>query len=161
MIALSLLVFSGCGIRVQPKYENTSFYYYSDATEYNSEYGPFALEYRRIDITPENIVSAIDLYLQGPLEDSFTSPFPDGVTVVDFNLSDRTVNITLSRHFARLTGIDLTVACSCLTLTLTELLDADRVVISALDTQLDGKASISMERNNIILWDSADEEASD
>lgn len=154
LIALILLILSGCNTQQKTEYKNASFFYCIDTVEYDTQSSIFAAEERMVNIDPNNIIPVINLYLNGPLDDHFTSAFVPGVSVADLTIEGQTANIILSSTFARLSGIDLTVACSCLTLTLAELLGTERVVISADGLQLDGKESITMHVNDIIFWDS-------
>lgn len=95
----------------------------------------------------------LEIYLLGPLDRDFRSPFPVGTALIDFDLEDSAATVLLSDHFGTLSGIDLTLACSCLTLTVMDLTGADTVTIMAEDALLDGKESVTIDRSNLFLTD--------
>lgn len=95
----------------------------------------------------------LEIYLLGPLDREFRSPFPVGTALKGFTLEDGVATVLLSDHFGTLSGIDLTLACGCLTLTVMDLTGADTVTIMTKDTLLDGKESITMDRSNLFLTD--------
>ncbi len=95
----------------------------------------------------------LDIYLLGPLDRDFRSPYPVGTSLKGFTWEDGAATVLLSDHFGSLSGIDLTLACGCLTLTVMDLTGADTVTITAEDTLLDGKESVTMDRGNLFLTD--------
>lgn len=95
----------------------------------------------------------LDIYLLGPLDANCRTPYPVGTFLEEFTLENGIAHITLSDNFGSLTGIDLTLACGCLTLTVMDLTGADTVIIRAEGTMLDGRESVTMDRSSIILTD--------
>lgn len=98
-------------------------------------------------------VYLLELYLLGPLDRDYRSPYPVGTYLEEFSVENGAVSITLSDNFGELTGIDLTLACGCLTMTVMDLVEAESVTIRAEDTLLDGKEFITMDRSNMLLVD--------
>ena len=80
-------------------------------------------------------------------------PFPDNLQVITVSPTESGTELTLSSDFATLEGIDLTLACACITMTLCEYLQINSVTISAQGTQLAGKASITIHKDSLLLWD--------
>lgn len=115
-------------------------------------------EIREGDGHQEDFTFLLDIYLLGPLESTCRSPFPVGTRLEEFTLENGAASIVLSDDFGELTGIDLTLACGCLTMTVMDLTGAETVTILTEDTLLDGKESITMDRSNIILIDEANPE---
>ena len=66
-----------------------------------------------------------------------------------------TVYVTLSPEITLLTGVDLTMACGCLTLTILSLTEAQQVQIRSVSGLLDGQRSITMDKNTLLLLDGA------
>ena len=64
--------------------------------------------------------------------------------------------IVLSDFFSALTGMDLTLACACLTLTACELTGAKGITVSTETTLLDGNRSVSMTVEEVLLLDICD-----
>lgn len=68
---------------------------------------------------------------QGPTTQDLTSPFPDGVRLLSWELLDEgCLHLDLSEQYGSLTGIELTVADACLTLTLCQVADVDSVYVT-------------------------------
>ena len=101
----------------------------------------------------DDLVYLIDLYFSGPQSDALSLPFPKGCTVVSITTKNDAITITVSDHFAKLTGMDLSVACTCLAKTLAGLSGADTVIIQTRTQLLDGKKSITIRDGVPILSD--------
>ena len=114
-----------------------------------------ASELREGDGYQNDLTHLIEIYLLGPLDPNFRSPFPVGTALKAFTVSGTQAFVVLSRHFANYNGMELSLACACLTLTVMELTGAESVTISVDGFQLDGNASITMDRSNMILTDTA------
>lgn len=95
----------------------------------------------------------INQYLNGPVDFQYASPFPAGTALVDLIPEESAIHVVLSDDFAELKGMKLTLACSCLTMTVLELTGAEAVVIYTESEQLDGKDQITMDRESLILFD--------
>ncbi len=95
----------------------------------------------------------LSLYFRGPTDAALVSPCPAGTKLVGYELADSVLYLTLSDNFAELSGIDLTLACACLTMTFLELTEAEAVQIQAETELLDGKSSIIMDADIILLLD--------
>lgn len=132
---------------------------------------PVRFYYRRAEITngqtdsviaPEEREAAghtVDLkwllaeYLKGPQMDDYVSLLPAGTTLVDVRQDEGVLVITLSDSFAQLTGLDLTIACACLTMTVLELTDAAEVTICTQSQGQDGTPCVTMDRSCFVLLD--------
>ncbi|MBP3304341.1 MAG: GerMN domain-containing protein [Oscillospiraceae bacterium] len=132
---------------------------------------PVAFYYRRADITYGSSDSVIlsefadaadcngdttlllKQYLKGPQSETLAQTFPVGTTVLSLTVEENTADILLSSQFARLSGIDLTIACACLTLTALKLTGTETVVIHAHHNTLNGMEQIVMDKNCILLLD--------
>lgn len=95
----------------------------------------------------------LNRYLQGPADKDFVSPFPADTKLLSLTDKDTIINLQLNQNFAQLTGMDLTLACACLTLTTIELTGADTVRIFVKDSTLDGAPQIVMDRNCLTMLD--------
>jgi len=72
----------------------------------------------------------LSLLFAGPESEKLVSPFPAGVTLRGCALSDGQLNVDLSEGYGGLSGIDLTLADSCIVLTLTQLEGVDRIYLT-------------------------------
>lgn len=78
------------------------------------------------DSTVESLVSGL---LSGPGEDGLDRAFPEGTTLIDWSVQDGVLSLEFSEEYAALSGADRTLADYCLTLTLCQLEQVDKVCI--------------------------------
>ena len=81
--------------------------------------------------TEDCVRALMEALLAGPDESALSSPIPDGTTLKSLTVSGRRAQIDLSAPYARLSGIDLSLADYCITLTLTQLPNVNAVSITA------------------------------
>ena len=81
--------------------------------------------------TEDCVRALLEALLAGPDEPSLSSPIPEGTALKSLKVSGRSAQIDLSAQYARLTGIDLSLADYCITLTLTQLPNVNAVSITA------------------------------
>lgn len=81
--------------------------------------------------TEDCVRALMEALLAGPDEVSLSSPIPEGTVLKSLKVSGRRAQIDLSAQYARLTGIDLSLADYCITLTLTQLPNVNAVSITA------------------------------
>ncbi|MBE6947824.1 MAG: hypothetical protein E7454_06215 [Ruminococcaceae bacterium] len=128
--------------------------YYKRATPtYGTADSVIAATYLEADGKETDYPYLIDKYLNHTPEEDFLSIFPKGVQLESFHLEGLTAKIVLSDHFADLTGMNLTVACTCLTKTLMEMTGCREVIISAKSMQLDGHNFITLNQDSFLLLD--------
>ena len=154
-IALSL---GACNDRQEKIQVPVNFYYPRQEATYgasDSLIAPVTAEGMGYSNDP---VGLLTVYLQGPGDNRYRSPFPEGTRIVSMELVNGIVRLTLSENFAALTGMDLTIACACLTLTALDLTGANSVRISAEGTTLSGSDYIRMDRSCLTLLDIIDNE---
>ena len=101
----------------------------------------------------DDFMGLLTAYLLGPKDDNWRSPFPAGTQILGFEENNGFIRLTMSRNFANLTGMDLTLACACLTLTVLDLTGGNSVRISVPGATLNGAEYIRMDRNCLNLLD--------
>lgn len=151
---IMLCTLFGCG--KEPTYqEPLSFYYRSTDLSYDAACVSVVSETREGAglNTTEDILA---LYFNGPESTSLSNPFPAGLRLVSCNLEEKTLYLTVSKELASLTGMDLTLACSCITLTCLSIVGAEEVCIQAEGAKLGGQTTITMDRDSILLLDTSD-----
>lgn len=79
------------------------------------------------DPGPEDLMTAL---LSGPTMDGVFSPFPGGVTLRSWTLSDGALTVNLSEQYGGLTDVSLTLADYCIVLTLGQLEGVEAVEIT-------------------------------
>ena len=152
ILALSLLLcLVGCSnndVRVP-----VFFYYCTDPVDYNSSTGVISAEIRDRDGYGDDLVSILNLYLQGPESDAFRTPFSDDINTVSLLTNDSIAEVILNQQFSNLTGQDLTLACACISMTVMDLTNSETVRISSENAQLDGNDFIEMSRSDLLFLD--------
>ena len=130
-----------------------NFYYRKTDPSYGSSEGLIAPEIRELCSYEENFPEILDGYFAGPDSRSLESPFPRDVHVVSWDLTEEMLSLNLSESFAALSGVDLSVACSCIARTFLELLPVERVCIEAESKLLNGQNAIVLTRDNMSFAD--------
>jgi len=131
-----------------------NFYYRKIETDYLGTDGIIAPELRNL-AEIDNIGQLLELYFQGPQTPDLEAPFPRDTKVLDWSFENQVLHMTLNKTFAQLSGIELTVACGCISRTFLELTDASTVQISAADALLGAEESITMTSESLQLMDDA------
>ena len=103
--------------------------YYSALSNQNA---PLAVECETW--TPEAgeqiIPGLLEALLAGPTDPELASPFPDGTRLLGWTLEEGCLRLDLSEQYGDLTGIDLTVADCCLSLTLCQAEGVESVYVT-------------------------------
>lgn len=101
----------------------------------------------------DSTITILNEYLKGPKSSEFDTTFPASTKVQQFTIVGDRADVQLNDSLARLTGIDLTIACACLTITTIELTGVSTVTISTANEALDGASSITMSMDSLMLMD--------
>ena len=140
-------------VQKKPKIEKpVKFYYRKDTMEYGKTDGLIGSEIREsADMDDKEL---INLYLNGPEDTTLYQPFPVNTTLSKLHLEYNTAFLTLSVNFSELKGLELTIACACLTMTVCEITGAKQInVRCTTDALLDGYSNITMSPNDFLLLD--------
>lgn len=149
-----LLNLCACSAKQESIRQPVNFYYCSDPSAYDSGSSVIIPEVRDASGYETDTMGLLNQFIRGPQTSQLLSPFPAGTTIVALVQKDSTLQITLSPEFSRLTGMELTIACACLSMTVLELTDHEAVEITAEDNQLDNRESVIMTRDSLMLMDS-------
>ena len=152
ILALSLS-FSACSSPKDKIQEPVFFYYRQLELNYGTTPSVVDKEAREAAGHRQDYSYLLSVYLKGPENFSLYNPFPSKTFLRSFVLQDSTAFVQLSSSFASLTGLDLTLACACITLTVCEMTGAQQVNISAEDTLLDGNPQITMTPDSFLMMD--------
>lgn len=151
LLVLSILLSAaGCGQQQKP-YPIHLYYRTGSVSHSDGLIGYEPLE----DHISRSVVDISERYFQGPESEDLSSPFPRGTTFVSARMQDRTLKITVSSQLAELSGMNLTLALSCISMTFTQLAQIDAVEISAEDALLGGQESVLIEDGSILLEDNS------
>lgn len=151
LVCTVALCFGGCKRPTEAIDMPASFYYCLPSESYETIHMVISSETRESKAYNQDLQGLINLYLQGPQTEDLINPFPDSVHVESISRYDTNIEVILSSRFARLTGVDLTLACACLSMTLMEYTQCENVSISVQNVSLDGNESITMTRDSLLL----------
>ena len=150
---LSLLFsLASCGEETEESATVSFYYRISDELAYDDNQ-LIQPEQRTLSTDEEDLESLLQLYLEGPLDAKYTSPFPKGTNVVRVRQVGTSVQVVLSEGFSQLTGINRTIADACLTLTLTSLEGVESVTIYVVGENTEAVAEEPRTMEDYILVD--------
>ena len=150
LLTISLV---GCQDSTDKPQSTVTVYYKAANISYGTQDGvlaPFAL-----DSTGHENEDAylLNLYLSYLPSEAFSPTFPEETHLVSLNLDGLTARIILSDSFASLKGLNLMIACACLTRTVISLTGCQEVIISAESMRLDGNNYITLSSDSYLLLD--------
>jgi len=147
----AVLLLCGCSRNEEEITDPVFFYYCNKTISYSSPEAVISHETREAYGLRSSWITLLEFYLGGPANENLYSPFPEGVTVEAFTILNEQCTVTLSKEFSSLSGIDLTLACSCLSKTVMELTGKSTVEIKFTDPDTGKYTSITMYKDNILL----------
>lgn len=145
----------GCNRKEETFKEPINLYYCSNEITYNSASGVISPEIREGAGMHGNLNAFLHAYLTGPQSTNLHTLIPSDVYLVSCEIDEREISIVLSKSFSKLTGIDLTTACSALLMSIHEYSGAETMRISVKDGQLDDKDEMLFSMNDIVLIDNS------
>ena len=95
----------------------------------------------------------LNLYLAGPATDSYVSPFPSELFVLDVIQRENTVVVTLNSEFSQLEDIELSIAIICISSTLFELTECEEVELRANGDLINGTESVTITQDHLYMLD--------
>lgn len=145
---LAILTLSGCAAK-QPA-DTTLQFYYKTAEVTFQENGLVGCESADFSGTVEQLATR---YFLGPKNEALVSPFPKGTALVSYSVVNERLVLQLSEAFAGLSGVDLTLALSCISLTFSQMEDISSVEVSVQGQLLGGQQSVVLRDDEILLAD--------
>ena len=130
-----------------------NFYFRNKEITYDSPTAVIYPEVREGAGFHENLTAMLRSYFLGPNSSDLERFIPTDVYMVSCEHTADEVTIVMSNQFTKVTGVDLTAACSALLLTVHDFTGAETLKISAKDAQLDDKDEIVMSIEDIVLID--------
>lgn len=97
------------------------------------------------------VPALLDLLLQQPYVSSQSSPFPEGTELRSWSLQNGVLSLDFSEPYGGLSGIDLTLANYCLTLTLCQVEDVDAVQVTVEGETLPFQTTTQLRPEDVIL----------
>lgn len=154
LILVLLLIASlwGC-TRQEDSDKPLTFYYSRVEYVYGNDGSVMGGEEREWNGKTDDLEGILTLYLNGPLDETLQSPFPAGTALVEIIVIDRQLIISLNNKLSLLSGIDLTLACACLSKTCFQLTDAEQIAIRSPETEAHPAVSVTLTRDSITFSD--------
>jgi len=121
-VLLAVLLLCACAPqKLQNPVNPIRFYYCQAQAQYGGDTGALASE--QVDLgDPEiSLADVMALYFAGPVSKELVSPFPAGISCKSVEMDGSTATLLLSDDYSALTGVRLTLASACLTLTLSQI----------------------------------------
>lgn len=130
-----------------------TYYYRPAEIDYESDNGVIRGETREIAGHEGDLRWILRDYLKGPQTEGLVTPFPKDIDLISCDLDGETAVVQVNKEFANLAGIDLSVAASCIAATCFGVEGVETVSISVPSGLLDGKQSIILRRDGLLLQD--------
>lgn len=154
-LILALLLLTSCGttdVREEPEESGYGLWF---AVRRGSERGDsfsVAQESRAWGREP-TAQQLMDALLSGPISHELYSPFPGGVAVrgITFDESKSTLQVDMTEPYGGLVGYDLTLADSCITMTLCQLPGVDTVEVLVAGEPIPYRNRQGLHREDILL----------
>lgn len=152
ILSICLLAgFTGCA---DDSYQDpANFYYRQSHINYDSEDGIIGAEIHDLTDLRDDTEALFAAYFSGPESSSLETPFPRDTHVVSWSVKNNTLELVMNEAFAALSGVELSIACACISQTFLGIFSVRQVVIRAEHSALDGNNSITMTADNLLLKD--------
>ena len=153
ILVIVAIICTACQKESEKPLSTITVYYKASEITFGTAEGvivPYALDATGHE---DNIEYLLNAYLTNTQSGNFADTFPAGTRLVSISLDALTAKVVLCDEFAKLSGLDLTIACASLTQTVISLTDCQEVIISAETAQLDGNNFITLSRDSYLLLD--------
>lgn len=108
-------------------------------------------EIRELPEGTQPVPGLLSALFQDPDTQGLESPFPDGVRLLDWAVEDGCLHLDLSEQYSGLTGIDLTIADACLTLTLCQVEGVESVYVTVEGSEIPYRPIQRLTLNDVLL----------
>lgn len=153
LAVVMLLPIFGCAEKEPEIVSPVTYYYRRNEISFESETGIIAPETREAQSHENDLTYLLNQYFDGPNDKALQRTFPLGTQLVSISVSAQHTVILVSGHLANLKGIDLTIACTCITMTVMELTGTNKVEIKADRALLNDAESIIMDLDSLLMLD--------
>lgn len=150
LLAIALLLTgSGCGRKHDDFEQPVSFYYMSLDTEESV----FAAETREAKSYVSDLLTLTNHYFVGPVNEAYVNVFPVGLYAISLTDEGDRLVVTVSDELSTLSGLELSIACTCIAMTLFDITGIEKVEIMAENELLDSKKSVIITMDDLYLQD--------
>ena len=156
LLVLLLAALSGCGTEPGSPAEPVQpilFYYRAAKTEFTDENSLISPELRDLGNKSYTDEELFRLYLQGPLSDGLSSPFPKDAQLLSAERSGSQLNLNLRERYESSTGINDSIADVCLVRTALQLEGVHKVRVRVESTGGKLLRDRLFTENDLLLYD--------
>lgn len=153
IIIILLLSLCSCAVKQQPPEGSVAFYYQRSSIHPAESNAVISKDYQVLSVPSSDYISVLKTYLQGPVSDPLHRVFPTGITLIELDIHGKQADVVLSGTFDALEGMEQTIFCACLTLTVCDLTGAEQLSIYREQDAADGEPVSVMRPEEIILLD--------
>lgn len=152
---LILQMLCGCAGKAEDFQKPVNFYYCNKEVTYHSASGVICPEVREGNGFHGNLTAFLHAYLLGPQNTALYSLIPSDVYLVSCQINEDEAAVVFSKSFEKLSGVDLSITCGALLLSIHDFTGANTVIISAKDGQLEGKDQVVFNLDDVVLMDTS------
>lgn len=152
---MTMVLLFGCKNNAEDFESPVHFYYKCNPISFFTNESVIDVEIRETKDYNKNTLSILNAYMAGPISDQVISPFPTDARIEEIARKDSTFVLLLNSSFSELTGVDLSIACACITKTVASLTSCERVEIQIKDSASTSITTITMSADDIYTFDSA------
>lgn len=156
-LACLLAVAAGCAAPPAEGESDGAYCVYYSALSDQQAFSSVDWEVHTLEQGAEPVPALVELLLEGPEDPQLTSPFPHGVQLLSWSLEEGRLHLDLSEQYGGLTGVDLTVADTCLALTLCQVEGVDRVYVTVEGSELPYRPIRQLREEDVLLSGSGEE----
>lgn len=159
LTVIGLLLLCACGTSAEEPQksgdrEEYSLYFAARDDKLDSAVGSETCELPEMGDTVEEMVA---LLFAGPTSQDLVSPFPEGVALKNWSLEDGILKLNLSEQYNSLSGIGLTIADYCITLTMCQLPKINTVIIAVEGELISFRDHQALRASDVLLSASGEE----
>ena len=157
LILLSLLLILGClGCRKNEEQleKPAKFYYRNSEVDYGVEDGLISFELQESNHIGNDLNALIHQYQQGPVSATLVNPLTQDINITGVETQGGVITVCTDTSFSQLSGIDRTIACASISMTLLDYTNAKYIKICIVDDLLGEQESLVLSRNDMQFLDS-------
>ena len=148
-----LFAFVACAKEEETIQKPVNMYFLNKDVDYGVEDGLVRAEIQEGVHLNGDIQSLLVQYLKGPVGTQLVRAVPAGIAVDDVSVNGKTVTVTMSHDFSRINGVDLSIACVCLAMTILDFTDAEQVQLRASNASFVDSEAIIVNKNDVLFSD--------
>lgn len=161
-VVLAALLLASCASPDEPENQEAGALIYYLAPEEEARGGDRIRSSRELLDLPEDAdeltqaQAVVERLLAGSSDGALLSPLPEGAELLGLEVRDRMAYVDLGEPLRELSGVDLTLADYCLTLSLTELESIQAVVVTARGRAVGQQPKLVFYERDVLLSDRND-----